>query len=256
MGRFFVGYCRHPRFSFLNAQARIPGREEKIDGKEHRPEDHRRALCFGRQEGGQGGRRPDRPDPHPGRHRNDGVPAVRGDGGSPGEDREVRLLRRPQHAAGRVRERRRPPVPPDGRREARDLLLPRRERHLPPGPRRAVRRPRQDDAGLRLAHPNGRRHRHDGDRRGGTRRRRGDGGRTLLHDVSESGQGEPHREAPAVGDGQGRHPQAVRDPHHEGRHRRHHRILRPRDALDQLHWQSHDHEHGSRGGRDDLSLPV
>ena len=202
-----VGNRDNPRQIPLNGPDR--GARGGPSGKEHRSEDHRRALRVGRQEAGQGGRRPDRPDPHPGRHRDDGVPAIRGDGGPPGKDREVRLLRRSQHLAGRVRERRRPPVPADGRREARDLLLPRRERHLPPGPRRAVRRPRQDDAGLRLAHPHGRRHRDDGDRRGGVGRRRGDGGRSLLHDVSESGQGEPHRETPAVGGGQGRHPQAA-----------------------------------------------
>ena len=209
-----------------------------------------------RQEAGQGGRRPDRPDPHPGRHRDDGVPAVRGDGGSPGEDREVRLLRRSQHAAGRVRERRRPPVPADGRREARDLLLPRRERHLPPGPRRAVRRPRQDDAGLRLAHPHGRRHRDDGDRRGGAGRRRGDGGRPLLHDVSERGQGEPHRETPAVGGGQGRHPQAAGDPDDEGK-RRFDRGVRRRRRGDAVGPRArHDHEHGRRARRDHLDLPL
>ena len=159
---------------------------------------------------GKGGRRPDRPDPHPGRYRDDGVPAVRGDGRSPGKDRRSPSPYVDHNTLQeRVRERRRPPVPADGRREARDLLLPRRERHLPPGPRRAVRRPRQDVLGSDSHTPTGGGIGMSGDRRGGAGRRRGDGGRSLLHDVSESGQGEPRRETPAVGGGQGRHPQSL-----------------------------------------------
>ena len=83
-------------------------------------------LVDGRVGGRAGDRHPDRPDPHAGRHRHDGLPAVRGDGRPAGQDRAVGQLRGPQHAADRLRERRRPPVPPDDRGEVRHLLLARR----------------------------------------------------------------------------------------------------------------------------------
>ena len=124
-------------------------------------------------------RRPDRSDPDPGRHRHHGVPAVRGPRRAARAHRAFGELRRSQHAPDRFHERRRPPLPAIDRRQVRPALLAGRQRHLPPGAPRALRRAGQDPARLGQPHPDGRRPRDAGDGRGRPRRGAGDGRGTL-----------------------------------------------------------------------------
>ena len=55
---------------------------------------------------------------------------------------------------------------------------------------------------------------------------------------------------------EGRHPQGRRDPHREGRHRRHRRVLRPRRRLHHRHRQGHHLQHGRRDRRHHLALRL
>ena len=61
------------------------------------------------------------------------------------------------------------------------LLLPARQRHLPPGAPGALQRARRHAAGLRQPHAHLRRRRHAGHRRRRPRCRRGHGRRAVLH---------------------------------------------------------------------------
>ena len=55
---------------------------------------------------------------------------------------------------------------------------------------------------------------------------------------------------------EGHHPQGRRDPHREGRHRRHHRVLRPRRRLHHRHGQGHRLQHGRGDRSHDLALRL
>ena len=104
-----------------------------------------------------------------------------------------------------------------------------RARDHPPGRARALRLPRRDDDRHRQPHAQRRRAGHGRHRRGRRRRGRRDGRlpvrRALapqLIGVRLTGQLSGWTVA------EGRHPQGGRDPHREGRHRRHRRVLRAR----------------------------
>ena len=55
---------------------------------------------------------------------------------------------------------------------------------------------------------------------------------------------------------EGHHPQGRRDPHRQGRHRRHRRVLRARRDLDQLHRQGHHLQHGRRDRRHHVAVRL
>ena len=55
---------------------------------------------------------------------------------------------------------------------------------------------------------------------------------------------------------EGHHPQGRRDPHRQGRHRRHHRVLRPGRRHHHGHRQGHRLQHGRRDRRHHLGLPL
>ena len=148
---------------------------------------------------------------------------------SPGQDRTVRQLRRPQHAADQLRERRRPSLPA--------VASPPRSACCSRGPATAsatrciasasripgetllgsTRTPRRRGA---LAHGDRRRRRR-------SRRRHGDGRRALLHRHAEDPRRPARRQAAAVGRGQGRHPRGPAPPDREGRRRADLRVPRP-----------------------------
>ena len=66
-----------------------------------------------------------------------------------------------------------------------------------------------------------------------------------------------HGQAERLDRAQGRHPQAVRHPHRQGRHRtRSSSTSAPARASISRHRQGHDHQHGRRARRDDVDLPV
>ena len=215
-----------------------------------------RTPRLGRAQARRGDRPQDRPDAYAGRHRHDGLPAVRAHGRRSRQDRALGLLRRPQHGPGRLRERRRPRLPPVGREEVRHRLLPPRQRHLPPAPPRALREARQDAHRLRFAHADGRRHRHARDGRGRSRRRGRHGGRPLLHHRPARRARVARGRAPPRRLRQGRHPRRPRQVRLFRKRRPRDGICRSRRRLARRPLPRHHHEHGHGTRRHDVGLPL
>ena len=146
-----------------------------------------------------------------------------------------------------LRERRRPPLPADRRREVRHHLLPGRAtasatRCTWSGSARPARR-----CWAPTPHAHRRRHRHDRHRRGRAGRGRGHGRRAVLPDLPQGRQGQPHGQAAAVGVGQGRHPQGARDLDHQGQRGHGPRVRRRRACKTLSRARArHHHQHGRR----------
>jgi aconitate hydratase len=87
-------------------------------------------------------------------------------------------------------------------------------------------------------------------------RRRRDGLDAVEPQGPEADRRPPHRGALRLDRLQGRHPQGRRDPHRQGRHRRHRRVLRAGRDLHLRDRQGHDHQHGRRDRRDHLAVPL
>ena len=176
-------------------------------------------LVEGRMEPGEEIGAPDRPDPDPGRHRDHGHARVRGDAGPTGQDGALGPVRRPQPAAGRLQERRRPPLParaPAGgsacwySRPGNGVSHPvHMERFGIPGQdpaRRPTATPPPPARSGMLAHGRGR-----------ARGRARHGGRALLYPHAAGDRACGWRAAAGLGQRQGRHPRDAAPARRQGR---------------------------------------
>ena len=153
--------------------------EKMTHGPEPRAAADRRPPRRGRDGRRPGDRHPGRSDPDPGRDRHHGDARARGDGARPRPHRALGAVRRPQPPAGRLPQRRRPPVPPQRVPAVRALVQQAGQRRQPPGAHAALRHPGQDAARVGQPHVRGGLPRHARDRRRRARGRDGDGRRAV-----------------------------------------------------------------------------
>ena len=191
------------------------GRRERR-GAQSLPEDHRSPSGQRRDEARLRDRSHRRLDPDPGRAGGHGLPPVRGHRASPGAHQAFPLLRGSPDPAGRVRERRRPPLPGDGHRPVRHPPLPSRQRHLPSGPPGALQPARLDPARRRQPYPHLRRGGDAGHRRGRARRGRGHGRGAVLPQLPQGPADQPQQPPAALGVGQGHRPGGAPHDHDQG----------------------------------------
>ncbi len=128
--------------------------------------------------------------------------------------------------------------------------------HHPPGRARAVRLPRRDDDRHRQPHAQRRRPGHGGHRGGRRRRGRRHDRLPVQRPLAQAHRRAPDGRAERLVGPQGHHPQGRRDPHRQGRHRRHRRVLRSGRLVHQLHRQGHDLQHGRRDRRHHLAVRL